>query len=212
MADSSRSTEPPSEHDDERAEPFMVSTIEQIKALTHPLRQRILECFALKARTTKQVADELGEKPTRLYHHVSALERAGLIRLVETRPKRGTTEKYFAAVAKRFEIDPRTFSAEGGRLSIAAPSVAVLEGLFENTRAELATLIEREEVDTLAAQALFTRIEVRGDRATIVAARERIEALVRALHEDSRDGVEDSEVHRLILGWYPLRRQEFPST
>jgi len=206
MVDSSRSEEPTPEKDDERAEAFVVETLEQIKALTHPLRQRILECFALSARTTKQVAEELGEKPTRLYHHVSALARAGLIHLVETRPKRGTTEKYYAAVARRFEIDPRTFSAEGGRLGIGHPSVAVLESLFENTRAELVTLIEREDIETLAEQALFTRIEVRGDRETIVAARKKIEALVEELQEEDRNEVTEAESHRLILGWYPLSR------
>ena len=72
----SPSGKPPSQNDD-RAEPFVVGTVEQVKALTHPLRQRMLERFAERPRTTKQVADLLGEKPTRLYHHVAALERAG---------------------------------------------------------------------------------------------------------------------------------------
>ena len=205
MVDASRSSEPPSKNDD-RAEPFVVGTIEQVKALTHPLRQRILERFAQRARTTKQVADELGEKPTRLYHHVSVLERAGLIRLVETRPKRGTTEKYFAAVAERFEIDPRAFSGEGGKMTIRHPSVAVLESLFENTRVELADLIEHEKIETLAEQALFVRLEVRGDRESIEAARQKLEALVRELQHETPDEVADAEVRRLVLGWYPLRR------
>ncbi len=205
MVDARSSSEPPSENDD-RAEPFVVGTIEQVKALTHPLRQRILERFAQRARTTKQVADELGEKPTRLYHHVSVLERAGLIRLVETRPKRGTTEKYFAAVAERFEIDPRAFSGEGGKMTIRHPSVAVLESLFENTRGELADLIEHEKIETLAEQALFVRLEVRGDRESIDAARQKLEALVRELQHETPDEVADAEVRRLVLGWYPLRR------
>jgi len=46
-------------------------------------------------------AQALGEAPTRLYHHVAALERAGLVRLRERRPNRGTVEKYFEAVGKR---------------------------------------------------------------------------------------------------------------
>lgn len=188
------------------AEPFVVSTIAQVKALTHPLRQRILERFAVNARTTKQVADELGEKPTRLYHHVSALERAGLIRLVETRPKRGTTEKYYAAVAERFEIDPRAFSGESGRMSIRHPSVAVLDGLFENTRTELAELLEREDVETLAEQAIFMRVEVRGGPEVIAATRKKLEALVQELQQVSSDDSGDDEAHRLILGWYPLPR------
>ena len=47
--------------------------LEQVKVLADPLRVRILETMALEERTTKQVAEELGEKPTRLYPHVEAL-------------------------------------------------------------------------------------------------------------------------------------------
>ena len=52
----------------------------QIKALAHPLRQQILELMIAAPITTKQVADRLGEKPTKLYHHVDKLEVAGLIK------------------------------------------------------------------------------------------------------------------------------------
>ena len=51
----------------------------QIKALANPLRQQILELMIEAPITTKQVADRLGEKPTKLYHHVDTLEAAGLI-------------------------------------------------------------------------------------------------------------------------------------
>ena len=64
---------------------FTMTSLEQLKAVADPLRVRILETLCLEARTTKQVADKLGEKPTRLYHHVDALAEAGLIRLVDTR-------------------------------------------------------------------------------------------------------------------------------
>lgn len=78
---------------------------EQIKTLASPLRQSILEAMIPAPITTKQVSVQLGEKPTRLYHHVDALERVGLIGLVRTQQKRGTTEKYFQAVARRFVVD-----------------------------------------------------------------------------------------------------------
>ena len=82
-----------------------LENLNQIKALAHPLRQQILELMIEAPITTKQVADRLGEKPTKLYHHVHTLEVAGLIKLVKTRRKRGTTEKYYEAVAERFVID-----------------------------------------------------------------------------------------------------------
>ena len=57
-----------------------LSDLDQVKVLADPLRIRILEEMCTAERTTKQVAQRLGEKPTKLYHHVEALERVGLIR------------------------------------------------------------------------------------------------------------------------------------
>ena len=85
------------------ANKLRMSGLEQVRALSHPVRLRLLELFAEQPRTTMQAAERLGEVPTRLYHHVAALERAGLVRLRETRPNRGATEKYYEAVANRFE-------------------------------------------------------------------------------------------------------------
>lgn len=78
--------------------PPLTPGVAEIRALAHPLRLRLMELFAETPRTTKQVADLLGEPPTRLYHHVAALERAGLLRLKETRRNRGTTEKWYEAI------------------------------------------------------------------------------------------------------------------
>src|SRR2546425_5547851 len=74
---------------------------QQLRALAHPLRLRLLEAFALGRRTTMQVAAQLGEPPTRLYHHVNALERAGILKLVDTRQVRGATEKYFELATRK---------------------------------------------------------------------------------------------------------------
>ena len=48
--------------------------LEQMRALSHPLRLRLLELFAERPRTTKQAAEALGEPTTKLYHHVAAHE------------------------------------------------------------------------------------------------------------------------------------------
>jgi len=79
-----------------------IAGLDQVRALAHPLRLRLMELFVEQPTTTKQAAERLGQPPTRLYHHVAALERAGLIRLASTRANRGATEKYFEAVGKRF--------------------------------------------------------------------------------------------------------------
>ena len=80
--------------------------LEQVRILAHPLRLRLLELLAESPCTPKQAAERLGLPPTRLYHHVAALERVGLVRVRETRQNRGTVEKHSEAVARGFGMDP----------------------------------------------------------------------------------------------------------
>lgn len=88
---------------------YMLTTLEQVKAIADPLRIRILHLLSQQALTTKQVADALQQAPHKLYHHVETLENAQLIRMVETRPNRGTLEKYYKASAKHFTLSPVLF-------------------------------------------------------------------------------------------------------
>jgi len=109
--------------------------LEQVRALSHPLRLRLMELFAACPRTTKQAAAELGEAPTRLYHHVAALEKAGLIRLRETRRNRGTTEKYFETTANRLVGGPEAVAL--GRKEARRTQAAMGFVLFDQARKEL---------------------------------------------------------------------------
>lgn len=94
----------------ENSPSMMISSVDQARLLADPTKLRIIQEIAITPRTTKQVADILGEKPTRLYRHVEALREAKLIKLVDEKQKRGTVEKYFLAVARRFEIHPDLFA------------------------------------------------------------------------------------------------------
>ena len=120
-----------------RAETYVISDLQQIKALADPLRQKILGAFVHEPRTTKQVAALLGQPPTKLYHHVDQLERAGLITLVATRPKRGTTEKYFQAVADRFTVAENSLGGESGAVLQDALAEA-----FASAQAEVRKALE----------------------------------------------------------------------
>jgi hypothetical protein len=89
----------------------------------------MMELFAESPKTTKQVADLLGEPPTRLYHHVAALERAGLLVLKETRQNRGAVEKWYAGVAQQiqdspaFERNTKVSSRRSARRAVAATAL-----------------------------------------------------------------------------------------
>jgi DNA-binding transcriptional ArsR family regulator len=112
-----------------------VYDLRAIRALADPLRLRIIGALS-EPRTTKQVAALLSEKPTKLYHHVETLERAGLIALKETRPNRGTVEKYYQAVAGQFRVASGAFSP--GRRRAGVPGIeAMLATILETARTDV---------------------------------------------------------------------------
>jgi len=127
--------------------------VAQLRALAHPLRLRLLELFGEQPRTTMQVAALLGEPPTRLYHHVNLLERAGLLRLREQRPNRGTVEKWYEASAPLAHTVTR---AELARAAVAPESLtsAVLAVLEQSRREVAAALLDRRQTELIAVRAI----------------------------------------------------------
>lgn len=91
-------------------EVFKIKDLEQVRLLSDPLKLQLLQAFAEDAKTTKQVAAELGESITKLYRHVDALHDAGFLEITGEQQKRGTVERTFRAVAHRFEADHSLFS------------------------------------------------------------------------------------------------------
>lgn len=77
---------------------------DQLKALGHPLRLRVLELLAdLKPLTNRELAGELGIDPGHLHFHVRMLLRAGLIEPAEGGHGR---QKPYRAVAQRLHVAP----------------------------------------------------------------------------------------------------------
>jgi DNA-binding transcriptional ArsR family regulator len=78
----------------------------EIKAFSDPLRLRIIRVLLDRQATNQQIADELGEPPAKVFHHVRFLVDAGVIRLVETRVSGRNVEKFYRAVARTFILRP----------------------------------------------------------------------------------------------------------
>jgi DNA-binding transcriptional ArsR family regulator len=85
---------------------LVLENADQVSALAHPLRVRILHLLFDEPHTNQQLAEQLGESPARLHFHVKELAKNGLIELVEQRPKGGVLEKYYLSVARRFRLAP----------------------------------------------------------------------------------------------------------
>jgi DNA-binding transcriptional ArsR family regulator len=164
-----------------------VTDLAQIRALADPLRLKILGALAGLPRTTKQVAEVLGEKPTKLYHHVEALKRVGLIRLTATRPNRGTMEKYFQAVAAQFQVSASALSPAGARARSAQESM--LTSILDTARKELNDCIRPgSATDSDPERAPFVaRILVKGSSKKVQGVRRRLLRLIEALRADAAE-------------------------
>jgi DNA-binding transcriptional ArsR family regulator len=68
-----------------------------VKALSHPLRVRILSMLEERDASPVQLAEHLDATLGTVAYHVRTLERLGLIEMVATHQRRGATEHVYAA-------------------------------------------------------------------------------------------------------------------
>ena len=116
------------------AEVLMISTPEQLKIISDPLRMQILESVSMEALNVKQIAARLSQPATRLYYHVSALEEGGFVVVVDTRIKSGILEKYYRIAAQNIQVE-RGLLRQSGATDDALQSM--LTAVFDATVADL---------------------------------------------------------------------------
>lgn len=86
-----------------------LSTIEQVKAYSDPLRIKIIYVLYNmgKPATVKQIADNLKLVPANIHYHVKKLEKAGILVLHHTEIINGIVAKYYEPAAKSFSINDK---------------------------------------------------------------------------------------------------------
>jgi len=183
---------------------YTIRSLDQAKLLTDPFKLKLLERFTGKPITTKQVADALGEKAPRLYRHVDALFDAGLLELVEERPKRGTVERYYRTIASRFELDPELFSSADGEVDEVAE---LMRAVFRDTESELLRLhrAPQESIPDSAQTPLVLKLSVRGNEDQIGRLRKKLDDLVaecEALADDESEA-DDGIAYGGLIAFYP---------
>jgi DNA-binding transcriptional ArsR family regulator len=125
---------------------------EQLKALGHPLRVRVLEMLGQDGDwqlTNRELAQRLGVDPGHLHFHVRMLLRAGLIELADSEGR--GREKPYRAVAKIFRVAPELLAA-GGASDLQAVMIDQVQrahslyagsGDFRGAQLEVKLTIER---------------------------------------------------------------------
>lgn len=93
---------------------LLITSFEQFKAISEPMRSRILGIIQNQPATAKQIADRLGATPGAIGHHLHVLEEAGLAKIVARRVVRGIVANYYTRTARIFTYNlPKDVTGNG---------------------------------------------------------------------------------------------------
>ncbi len=160
------------------------------------------------------LAPVLGLTRQKVNYHLRALERAGLVELVEERRKGNMTERIVQACASAYVISPQALSAIAPDPSRSPDRLSAywLLALGSRTVAEVGELVARSSKagQPLATFAMDAEIEfaTAADRASFAAELSgAIEALVSKYHADGEGG----RKHRMVVGLHPKVTRPAPA-
>ncbi len=167
---------------------LVIDTVQQFKAISDPMRSRILGIIQNQPATAKQIADRLGATPGAIGHHLRVLEAAGLAKIVARRLVRGIVANYYTRTARIFEYQlPREVT---GDTSIGLD-------IITKARDELA---EAEEyiVEDVYRNEAFPHIRLSPERARYYS--ERLEALLEDILHETPDP--DGKVYGIYFAMF----------
>ena len=177
---------------------YKIKDLEQVRLLTDPLKLRLVQAFAESAKTTKQVAEELGESVTKLYRHVDALHDSGLLDVVQEKQKRGTIERTFRAVAQRFEADHSLFSDAGSK-----EGTQVAREMLRVSEAEILNVLANDH-DGEEEKAIVMRIRGRATEEKIAELRETLREWLESVPSHNESSCEDSKEIGGLIAFYQI--------
>jgi DNA-binding transcriptional ArsR family regulator len=148
----------------------IISDVETLKALSDPVRLRILETMvtaADEAWTVKRLATALGVGPTKLYHHVNILEERDLIRVAGTRVVSGIIETSYRITSLSFRLDRSLLTGAGDdvRSSVHEVLAVVFDSVRDEIERGLASGIVKPSEDPLSELLIRGLTMLRPDRA-----------------------------------------------
>jgi len=187
----------------------LIADVETLKALSDPIRLRILETMVRRldpAWTVKELAATLEVPPTRLYHHVELLLERELLRPAGRRLVSGIVETRYRVAALSFRLDRHLFRGDAQGAAEAMRDVLVT--IFDGARDEIERGIVAGRItageDAPLDQKLFllkglTRISP--ERAGEL--RERLTALLEEFGGDPTSGDPMDYAYGLVVAVYP---------
>jgi DNA-binding transcriptional ArsR family regulator len=181
-----------------------ISDVETLKALSDPLRLRMLELMTSahdEAFTVKRLAAALEVSQTKLYHHVNLLAERELIRPVATRVVSGIIETSYRIAQLSVKLDRALLTGDSPELH------DVLTTVFEGAREDIERGIRAGAIDLAEDADPLHRVILAKGMARLAPARvAEFQARLKALLDDYDDdpaGAE-GEAYGFVLGFYPM--------
>ena len=171
-----------------------------------PVRARLLAALA-KPGSATTLAAQVGLTRQKVNYHLRALERHGLVELVEERKKGNMTERVLRATAASYLISPTALAAEApdpdrSPDQLSARWLIALAGRLVQEVGELITRAKaaRQPVATFGIDTEI-RFASAADRAAFVAElSDAVEGLVGKYHDEGAAG---GRKHRLVVALHP---------
>ena len=197
----------------EDVEPFeplaerVISDVETLKAISDPVRLRILETMvtaADEAWTVKRLAKALGTNTTKLYHHINILEERDLIRVAGTRVVSGIIETSYRISAMSIRLDRSLLSGAGAdvRSSVHDVLAVVFDSVRDEIERGLASGMVKSEDDPLRELLVRGLTMLHPDRAAEL--RRRLRELLEEFDTDDPSKVEPGAVpFGYLIAIYP---------
>ena len=116
---------------------MLIEDLETLRIISDPLRSQIYEILLPQPGNVRQIAERLGLAPSRLYYHINLMEKAGLVRVVETRMISNMVEKIYRAVAVELEVAPDLLNFANQTHEGKQAITEMLVGALDTTREDL---------------------------------------------------------------------------
>lgn len=146
--------------DYELDETVELTTAEQVRAISDPLRTTILGLLHERAATVTELATAVKRPKSTVAHHVGVLANAGLLRVVRTRRVRAIEERYYGRAARMFYVGLGR-RADGSDLPLDFNDfeVAAQESSTAYNAGQLASFIRHARISDDQASAFWARIK-----------------------------------------------------
>jgi DNA-binding transcriptional ArsR family regulator len=187
----------------EPAAEMVITDVEQLKAISDPLRLQLLERISGepgRTWTAKELAADLETKQTKLYHHLALLEQRGFIRVAATRVVSGIQEKRYRATASSFRVDRSLLTGADSEVATAG----ALDAIFDKARGEIMAGLRSGAINLDPKDPKRHRMGLWSSHARLSPAKVKrvmrlVEQLAEAGEADDPGGVE----YGMLVGFYP---------